>query len=286
MTKVFKMIPDDPIKLIKLVNDLKLATVDDWIKMLKRPGDDLTTVLKRVDAIFDNPAVKHLSRLFLLDMNEPGTADRRWALLWDGVDVLLPELVSLAKIQPPQYRGFALAVHDRLLEFIEWDWPDACDEDMLKAEKLLRAAQDAISALSESQCIIVSRAMSVADPEAGDPTRYDDWTQQIPRMLAGIAKITGSARYRSNEATRSGPKRERSHGLVLREFIRDLWSIAHAHGGNFTVWEDPDAAQMDDASGTMVEALHLLEPVLPHGFVSNTELRLSAKMLNRLRPRP
>lgn len=103
-------------------------------------------------------------------------------------------------------------------------------------------------------------------------------------MLAGISMITGSAPYRPNEPTKRGPKRKRSLGLAVREFIRDLWRIAQDHGGNFTVWEDPHAAQTDDAKGSMVKALRLLEPVLPPGFVSNSGLRLSAKMLNRLRP--
>jgi hypothetical protein len=299
MTETFerfeRMTQDDRIELINSIERIHTEVLKEALKQyrkrLKQGGDDPITVLNAIEASIpedtltllksieaipeDNLIFKHFARLYLLHQMEPGTADRRWTLLWDGVDVVLPELVSLAKIQPAQYRGFCLAVHDRLLEFIDWDWSAANDDYLLKAEKHLRAAQDAILALSEGQRHYVSIAMQ------GFPAN-DEWSHAIPKVLEGIAKITGSAPYRANEPTKRGPKRKRSHLLEFRRFGKDLWRIARDHGGDFKVWVDPkDDPKKHDARGSMAEALRLVEPVLPPELVPKI---ISAKMLNLLKP--
>jgi hypothetical protein len=217
--------------------------------------------------------------IHLQGTQKPGTGNRKWLEKWDDVDRLLPELVSLAGIRPTAYGGFCLAVHERMLDFIDQDFSMARDAAMLEAERRLRAAQDAIIALDERQRFWVSQAITQARVFHGHHdfrASFDDWTRVIPNMLAGIAMITGSAPYRPNEPTRRGPKRERSH-LVLRNLIRDLWRIAREHDGDFTLSVNDDG----QARGTIVKALRLLEPVLPPGLVPRV---IPTTTFKRLRP--
>ena len=199
---------------------------------------------------------------------QPKAADEKYDG-WEDMDKLLSDLVSLAGIQPEQYEGFCRAV-DNCLRVVSYSSPLRSlvfDEALLEAERRLRSAQDAIMALSEEQRGRIGLGMHEGD--------WTEWTRRIPKMLESIAEFTGSAPYRPNEPSRRGPKRERSH-LALRKLVRDLWSIAQAHGGDFTLWADRGGAK-----GTMVEALHLLKPVLPPGFVPHV---IPHTTLNRLRP--
>jgi hypothetical protein len=199
-------------------------------KNLDQDGDDL---VKRRE---------HLNQCLLL-LDETGELEsgiRRWVQQWDCVDTLLPELVSLAKIPSTEYRSFCLEVHERLLGFIELNWSADRDEKMLEAERRLRAAQDAINALSEDQRRSITIAML-----GGIPFDGDDWTQQTRKILVGMAKITGRGPYRANEPSKRGPKTERSH-MALRELARDLWRIARNHKGDLKVWSADGAS----AAGT------------------------------------
>jgi hypothetical protein len=109
----------------------------------------------------------------------------------------------------------------------------------------------------------------------GIPFDGYDWPQQIPKILVGIAKITGSGPYRPNEPSKRGPKTERSH-LALRELARDLWRIAREHGGDFTISVD----EAGRARGTIIQALRLLAPMLPPGLVPRV---IPATTFKRLR---
>jgi hypothetical protein len=231
--------------------------------------------------------IERLKQQMTLDEIEPGTGTQRWIKLWDKVDALLPELVSLAEVPAAGYRGFCLAVHDRMLKFIGSDRSAFRDEAMLEVERRLRTAQDAILALSQRQRgevnqAILHHSVHEADPASRIHLPYDQWDRVIPNILAGIAKITGSARYRSADPSRPGPKQKERISVKVRDFIRDLWSIAQAHGGKFSVTSEPDpVGSGTHAVGTIVDALRLLEPVLPPGFVSPMP---SASTLNRCRP--
>jgi hypothetical protein len=252
--------------LASVLAELRRENVDLLRKKWKNLDKDRDDLVKRRE---------HLNQcLVLLDETvglESGI--RGWVQRWDCVDTLLPELVSLAKIPSTEYRSFCLAVHERLLRFIELDWSADRDEKMLEAERRLRAAQDAINALSEDQRRSITIAMLGSIPFDGD-----DWTQQTLKILVGMAKITGSGPYRANEPSKRGPKRDRSH-WIFRELVRDLWRIAQVHGGDFTLWAD----DRGDAKGTIIEVLHLLRPILPQGFVPHVIPRTT---LNRLKPRP
>src|SRR5262249_35946418 len=165
-------------------------------------------------------------------------------------------------IKPEAYKSFCLAVHERLLDLCVRRL--ICDAVLLEAERRLRRAQDSFTALSAEQRQRIGLGFVV------------DWTSLIPKMLENISKLTESALYRPNEPTKRGPRRERSN-WVLRELVRDLWRIARAHGGDFTLWAD----ERGGAKGTMVEALRQLKPILPPGLVPHV---LPRTTLNRLRP--
>jgi hypothetical protein len=200
---------------------------------------------------------------------------RKWLEKWDNVDRLLPELVSLAGIQPEAYKGFCLAVHERVQEIHDnrIDRSLICDAAMREAERRLRSAQDAIATLSHEQRVRIGLGL-----REGEMTRYTEWTGHIPKVLEVIAKFTESGPYRPNVANKRGPKRARSH-WVFRELVRDLWRIAQAHGGDFTLWADDRGG----ARGSIVDALDLLKQVFPPGFVPPDIPRTT---LNRFRPRP
>jgi hypothetical protein len=193
-----------------------------------------------------------------------------WREKWDGVDRILPELVSLAKIQPDAYRGFCLAVHERLLRVQDLRAVRSrfCDEAMLEAERRLRHAQDAVLKLSERQQVEIA---------VGAKMTGDSWTRMIPRVLEGMAKFTGRGPYEPSEPGKRGPKGERSH-VPFRDLVRDLWRVARDHGGDFSLWPDDGYGS---ARGTLVDTLRLLEPVLPPGFVPEV---LPRTTLNKLRP--
>jgi hypothetical protein len=194
-----------------------------------------------------------------------------WREKWDGVDRILPELVSLAKIQPDAYRDFCLAVHERLLRVQDLRAARSrfCDEAMLEAERRLRHAQDAVLKLSErQQDEIASGAKMVFEPP---------WTHLIPAVLAGMAKFTGSGPYEPSEPSKRGPKKKRSN-VPFRDLVRDLWRIAQDHRGDFSLWPDDGYGP---ARGTLVDALRLLEPVLPPDFVPEVIPRTT---LESLRP--
>jgi hypothetical protein len=213
---------------------------------------------------------------FVVLMDEPADIKngiRRWIELWDSVDALLPKLISIAKIPSTEYRNFCLAVHERLLSFIHLDLSADRDEKMLEAERRLRAAQDAINALSNHQ----RQSITIATL-GGIPFEGDYWFDQMLERLVGIAKITGSGPYRSADPGKRGPRATLRINSMLGQFIRDLWRIARLHGGDFTVSHDPDN---DRARGTIVKALDLLRPVLPPGMVPKA---LSHTTLKRLKP--
>jgi hypothetical protein len=202
----------------------------------------------------------------------------------DFMDGLIPELVSLAAVPPTGYRGFCLGVHKLLMSVDHRTLSTFRDEAMLRVEAVLRAAQDAILALSEEQRMQVraevrNNLLTARNPELALSLR---WDRVIPDILEGIGKITGSAPYRPTDPGRRGPKQKERMSVKLRDFIRGMWSSAEAHGGGFTVTSQFDlVGSGTHAVGTLVDALRLLEPVLPPGFVSNLP---SASTLNRCRP--
>jgi len=145
-----------------------------------------------------------------------------------------------------------------------------CDEALLEAERCLRSAQDAIIALSEDQRSAIGSGLNLKIPDNPVEMMEMDWANWIPRILRTIAHFT------ETEPSRRGRRKVRRN-LKLHPLIRDLWRIAQEHGGDFTAWPGGKG----HAKGTMVEALRLLEPLLPGGFVPNV---LSVTTLNRLRP--
>jgi hypothetical protein len=187
----------------------------------------------------------------------------------DGVDGIVPKLVSLAKIQPDDYRGFCLAVHERVDRVHNPKGnqiKELCDEAMLEAERRLRHAQDALLKLTWVQRWGIGHYT-----EGG-------WelTDIMPAVLKSMAMYTRSGPYSPSEPKKRGPKKERRL-VPLREFVRDLWQIVRDHGGGFSLYPDDRGG----SKGTLVDALRLLERVLPPGFVPKV---ISTTTFNKLRP--
>jgi hypothetical protein len=203
---------------------------------------------------------------------------------WDRVSKLLPELIALAEIQPNAYEGFCLAVQRRLRgmrpdEKYEAFKSSMRDFRLLEVVRRLRAAQDAIMALSDDQRLEIQMRLLVyieprdrstigsnwipMDDHDRDP--INNWVYWIPMMLQRIAEFTETAG--ESRPKRGAPKSR--NNLLLHPLVQDLWIIALENGGKFTLFEDIKNAR---ATGSIVEALHLLREVLPPGLDTTISL--------------
>lgn len=208
---------------------------------------------------------------------------------WDRLAKKLPELIHLAEIQPNNSKGFCRAVRRRVFHFHERAYrpvnPRDCDEALLNAEKSVRGALDCVRALDDEQLKTIRlnwiRLNWIIYTNYHYSLEEDDvfvtWTKITLQLLAGFEVSTGSAPYETGETNKKGRKKLRSD-LELDLLIRDLWLIAHDHGGGFTNWPDLDGR----AKGTMKQALDLLAQLLPANFLPKAGL--AASRVQKLRP--
>jgi hypothetical protein len=188
---------------------------------------------------------------------------------WDSVNGILPKLVSLAKIKPDAYRDFCVAVHervDRVPDYNAGPLKGIHDDAMKEVERRLRHALDAFLKLTSLQQWQIGHFAE----------KGVDLTFAIPAVLKSMAMFTGSGPYSPSDPKKRGPKKERRL-VPLREFVRDLWQIVRDHGGDFSLYPDDRGG----SKGTLVDALRLLERVLPPGFVPKV---ISTTTFNKLRP--
>jgi hypothetical protein len=195
----------------------------------------------------------------------------------------LPELIHLAEIQSNRCKDFCLAVQKRIFRFYDEGYeprdPRHCDEALLHVETCVRKALDAIEALDDEQLDDIDCAWVTYMDDDYEGDAVDNWTIATRNLLIGIADYTGSAPYATGKTRKRGRKKKKLRSDVeLDSLIRDLWLIAHAHGGGYTNWPDLDGR----ASGTMKKALDLLAPLLPAGFVPKAGL--SNTRIHQLRP--
>jgi hypothetical protein len=209
-----------------------------------------------------------LARDFSARLDRPGIAQ------WDAVSKLLPDLIRMAKIPMERQVDFCLAVQRRLRwnrfdasHRSHWSWMRT--ESVLEVEQRLRAAQDAIMALSERQRHQIGHRL--------DPRRPDHWVTWIPNVLETLDRLTEGLVKAAEGPGR--PKLQRN--LELHPFIIDIWSIARECGGDFKL------SQLGgEPRGSIVEALNLLRQVLPPGFVPNVPAYTMFRNLKKeVRPR-
>jgi hypothetical protein len=220
-----------------------------------------------------------------IDPRSPDAAHLKYRLeQWELLAEKLPELIHLAEIQTKPSKDFCRAVKQRIFRIQDEAYhptdPRDCDEALLNAERSVRCALDAIKALDDEQLEIIGDNWIVYMDEDYAEEEDDvvgNWIRTTLKLLTGFEVSTGSAPYETGKTSKRGPKKLRSD-LELDSLIRDLWLIAHAHGGRFTNGPELDGR----AKGTMKQALDLLAPLLPAGLVPKAGL--SATRIHQLRP--
>jgi hypothetical protein len=258
-------------------------------------GDNMSDLVATLDTLRNDefPDLAHLGKEEVPNLIDSQSPDARWVKYrkyrlekWDRLAEKLPELIRLAEIQPNAYYDFCLAVQKRIFRLDDEGYeptdPRRCDEALLKAERSVRGALDAIMAMNDDQRLAIGDAWITYMDDDDDEAEEDvvsNWTLTTRNLLTGIAEYTGSASYQPGETSKPGRKKNKLRSNVeLDSLIRDLWLIAHAHGGGYTNWPELDGRAM----GTMKKALELLAPLLPAGFVPKAGL--SATRIHKLRP--
>jgi hypothetical protein len=214
-----------------------------------RKFDQLRNTARKIEAVIDTPYIEQ----------------------WDDVCELLPELIRLAKIPSTKLEGFCLAVQ-RLFKTMRSDAEHSAhfsDAALLEVDRRLRAAQDAIMELNEKQRLQIGSLL----PRSSDED-VKNWVTWIPTVLRAITMLTLDEPYQVGQ---SKPKKGRPKEENLHPLIEDLLRIARAHGGKFTLSE----GDRNRARGTIVDALHLLRPVLPPGLVPDSFAYTTIKELRK-----
>jgi hypothetical protein len=187
-------------------------------------------------------------------------------------------LAELARVPEENRNGFWLAVFEAVIEAWEHDASREMVREMAvslnqnkvlsRAVDALRAARQALADLDE-ECKVSGR---------GGLGEAQFWS--LPQLTAAIEQGMDKFFEWTGEATE--PPRPRAHrsgrplGTVespkFRVFVRELRRAAKAYGGRLGL-------QKNIKRGALLDAINLLAPHLPDGFVPK---RLSASTLQRI----
>jgi hypothetical protein len=187
-------------------------------------------------------------------------------------------LAELARVPEENRDGFRLAVFDAMIEAWEHDASREMavsldqNEVLSRAKNALRGARQALADLDE-ECERVG-------PLGRGGLAESQFWWRLPQLTAAIEQEMDRLFEWTQEA--SEPPRPRAHrigrrpGTVknssFRVFVRKLRNAAKAHGGRLGL-------QKNIPKGALLEAIGILAPHLPDGFVPK---RLSASTLQRI----
>jgi hypothetical protein len=148
-------------------------------------------------------------------------------------------------------------------------------QKVLKAAKALRAASAALEAFGKeggSLVILLARAACPAafhHPRVAADDKWlaslkaadDEWLASLRTVMFGLSALAGVSPFTANRSKRGRPAGSRNDWL-LSAFVTALHQRAVDGGGEFT------ASHKDGKGyGTIFEALELLRPHLPEGFL-------------------
>jgi hypothetical protein len=155
-------------------------------------------------------------------------------------------------------------------------WND--DRPIKEVERALRAAYAAVRALSEQQRGLFEQAADIrlSCNEALEYASFPEGSTLI--ILEALVEASSTMTGRSPTfAPRDG--RGRPAGTVgdwqFRTVLGALWQATNECGGNLTF-----SCKGNEGYGTMVEALEILSPLLPTGFIPR---KLPAKTIERVK---
>jgi hypothetical protein len=187
-------------------------------------------------------------------------------------------LAELARVPEENRDGFRLAVFDAMIEAWEHDASRGMavslnqNEVLSRAKNALRAARQALADLEE-ECERVG-------PLGRGGLAESQFWWRLPQLTAAIEQEMDRFFEWTQEATE--PPRPRAHrkgrrpGTVknpsFRVFLRKLRNAAKANGGRLGL-------QKNIPEGALLEAIEIVAPHLPEGFVPK---RLSASTLQNI----
>jgi hypothetical protein len=163
-------------------------------------------------------------------------------------------------------------------------WED--DKRVIEAEKTVRAAYAAVRALSPLQQTVFDEALRAICEcneivgEAGGTYDDDEFPPRevgirlLAAMVEAFARITGKSptfELRRGRGRRKGA----IGGWQFQHFVEELWRTVNEHGGKLTF-----SCKDNKGSGSMVDALETLRPLLPQGFIPK---QLPAKTIGRIK---
>jgi hypothetical protein len=155
------------------------------------------------------------------------------------------------------------------------------DAPVRKAETHIRAACDALRAFTPQQRDVFERSFLAAYSYRGINIDLDYGSADMPHgmgmlesMVAALAAITG----KSPTFVSSGGGRPKNtfKDWQFRQFVGLLWQTVRKYGGELTF-----SCKENRGSGTMVDALTLLRPVLPR--LIPPALDQKAKTIDRIK---
>jgi hypothetical protein len=166
----------------------------------------------------------------------------------------LPRLIDLTRVPENQCARFRVAIIDVVLD--AWDNDDLCKHReavlqsistspaLLRVARTLRAARQALANIDKPNRKALEGLVGHLEDE------IDGFSELV---FGGIDPTQPQVHHRGR---RSGSVKNRP----FRSFVRDLFRVAEAAGGRFTF-------EKNTGRGTLIEAIRILGPCLPDGFV-------------------
>jgi hypothetical protein len=156
-------------------------------------------------------------------------------------------------------------------------WAD--NRPVREAERAVRTACDAVRALSEPQRALFEKAFSVA-AVGEELIEYDvapgrAGLAMLEMLVEAFAVITGRSPTFELRGDRGGRPKGTVGNWQFRNFVGALWQVANECGGTLSF-----SCKENRGSGTMVEALEILRPLVPPDLIP---LRPSAKTIESVK---
>jgi hypothetical protein len=184
---------------------------------------------------------------------------------WCAVDAI----ARLANIPPDKLRKFSSEAFFMLVgawqssEFRLRAHERREDTLVRKAETHIRAAYDAMRAFTPHQQDIFEKAFLVACSYEGFDVEFEDvqnvsspGVAMLEGMVAALACITGkNPTFGSSEG---GRRKKTFKDWQFRKLVGLLWQTVRKYGGELSF-----SCKQNRGSGTMVDALSILRPLLP-----------------------
>jgi hypothetical protein len=202
----------------------------------------------------------------------------------DAWDKAIAELARRAKIPAASSQAFSSEILMLLLGAVQVA-SFRQQVDVTKAEKAVRAAYDAVRAMSNQQQALLEDAFYIAAYRemawSGDGTGdlsdlglENAGTAMLRAWVRAFAMVTGRSPDFAVRKGRGRPE-ETIRNWQLQQFVGYLWSVVREYGGDLSF-----SCKENRGTGEMVEVLKIFRPLLPKGLIPTV---LPAKTIERVK---